>query len=106
MSPNHSLWHLETWNGLCGTGKFQGQRLLSFQLASALRELLLCGCDDIVLRCPLGVNWEEFPTATNIFSPLTWILQVEVIAFLRKGEHFHYKASLLDNVQFSCLTQC
>lgn len=54
--------------GLCGTGLFQGQRPLSFQIASALRELLLCGCDDIVLRCPLCVNWEEFPTATNIFS--------------------------------------
>lgn len=58
--------------GPCGTGLFQSQRLFSFQLASALRELLLCGCDEVVWRCPLCVNWEEFPTATNIFIPL-WL---------------------------------
>lgn len=55
--------------GLCGTGLFWGQRLLSFQLASALREFLLCDCDDIVT--PLCANWEEFPTASNIFPPST-----------------------------------
>ena len=105
--------------GLCGIGLLQVQRLFSFQLASALRELLLCGCggEEVVLRRPLCVNWKSFQQPPNIFFPFDLDSAGESDCIFGKGEHFPYKISprkfpygttrvISRFLAFSCLTQC
>lgn len=90
--------------GLCGTGLFQGQRLFLFQLELRKKfflektssPCLWWNCLKMSFMCELGRVSKQTPN--GFFSLLTKLLQVEVIAFFGKGEHFCYKISLWDSM--------